>query len=93
MLKPLLDRVIVKMKEVQDTTKSGIILSANSKEKPQIAEILEVGPGGLIDGNETKMYVKKGDNVVLSKYAGTEIKYNGEDLLIVKQNDILAIID
>ena len=93
MLKPLLDRVIVKMKETQETTKSGIILSSNSKEKPQIAEILEVGPGGLIDGNEIKMYVKKGDNVILSKYAGTEIKYEDQDLLIVKQNDILAIVE
>lgn len=93
MLKPLLDRVIVKMKEAQETTKSGIILSSNSKEKPQIAEILEVGPGGLIDGNEIKMYVKKGDNVILSKYAGTEIKYEDQDLLIVKQSDILAIVE
>jgi chaperonin GroES len=93
MLKPLLDRVVVKMKEAEETTKSGIILTANSKEKPQIAEVLEVGPGGQVDGNEVKMYIKKGDKVVLSKYAGTEIKYEGEDLIIVKQSDILAIVE
>lgn len=93
MLKPLLDRVVVKMKEAEETTKSGIILTANSKEKPQIAEVLEVGPGGQVDGNEIKMYVKKGDKVVLNKYAGTEIKYEGEDLIIVKQSDILAIVE
>lgn len=93
MLKPLLDRVVVKMKEAEETTKSGIILTANSKEKPQIAEVLEVGPGGQVDGNEVKMYIKKGDKVVLNKYAGTEIKYEGEDLIIVKQGDILAIVE
>ena len=93
MLKPLLDRVVVKMKEAEETTKSGIILTANSKEKQQIAEVLEVGPGGQVDGNEVKMYIKKGDKVVLNKYAGTEIKYEGEDLIIVKQSDILAIVE
>ncbi|HOZ54752.1 MAG TPA: co-chaperone GroES [Clostridia bacterium] len=93
MLKPLLDRVVVKMIESEDTTKSGIILSNNSKEKPQIAEVLEVGPGGEIDGNEIKMYIKKGDKVILNKYSGTEIKYQGDDLIIVKQNDILAIVE
>jgi len=93
MLRPLLDRVVVKMVEAEETTKSGIILTASSKEKPQIAEVLEVGPGGQVDGNEIKMYVKKGDKVVLNKYAGTEIKYEGEDLIIVKQNDILAIVE
>lgn len=93
MLKPLLDRVVVKMIEAEETTKSGIILTANSKEKPQIAEVIEVGPGGKIDGNEIEMIVKKGDKVVLNKYAGTEIKYEGEELIIVKQSDILAIVD
>ena len=93
MLKPLLDRVVVKMKEAEETTKSGIILTANSKEKPQIAEVLEVGPGGQVDGNEVKMYIKKGDKVVLNKYAGTEIKYEGEELIIVKQSEILAIVE
>ena len=93
MLRPLLDRVVVKMIEAQETTKSGIILTASSKEKPQIAEVLEVGPGGKVDGNEIEMFVKKGDKVVLNKYSGTEIKYDGEDLIIVRQNDILAIVE
>lgn len=93
MLKPLLDRVVVKMIESEETTKSGIILTSSAKEKPQIAEVLEVGPGGNIDGNEIKMYIKKGDKVVLNKYAGTEIKFEGEDLIIVKQSDILAIVE
>ena len=93
MLKPLLDRVVVKMVEAEETTKSGIILTASSKEKPQIAEVLEVGPGGMVDGNEVKMYIKKGDKVVLNKYAGTEIKYEGKDLIIVRQGDILAIVE
>lgn len=93
MLKPLLDRVVVKMVEAEETTKSGIILTANSKEKPQIAEVLEVGLGGKVDGETVEMYIKKGDKVVLNKYAGTEIKYEGEDLIIVKQSDILAIVE
>jgi chaperonin GroES len=93
MLKPLLDKVVVKMIEAEETTKSGIILSANSKEKPQIAKVLEVGPGGQVDGNEVKMYIKKGDKVILNKYSGTEIKFEGEDLIIVKQSDILAIVE
>lgn len=93
MLKPLLDRVVVKMIQSEDTTKSGIILSSNSKEKPQIAEVLEVGPGGEIDGKQIKMYIKKGDKVILNKYSGTEIKYEGEELIIIKQNDILAIVE
>ena len=93
MLKPLSDRVIVKMEEAEETTKSGIILSSGSKEKPQIAVVVEVGPGEMIDGKLSKMEVKKGDKVVVSKYAGTEIKYEGEDLVIVSQSDILAIIE
>ena len=93
MLKPLLDRVVVKMIESEETTKSGIILTSTAKEKPQIAEVLEVGPGGNVDGKEVKMYIKKGDKVVLNKYSGTEIKYEGEDLIIVKQSDILAIVE
>ncbi|MFR0823223.1 MAG: co-chaperone GroES [Clostridia bacterium] len=93
MLKPLADRVIIKMVESEETTKSGIILAGNSKEKPQIAEVIEVGPGGEVDGKEVKMYIKKGDKVVVNKYAGTEIKYEGEDFIIVKQNDILAIAE
>ncbi len=92
MLKPLQDRVVIKMIEGEETTKSGIILSSGAKEKPQIAEVLEVGPGGIVDGKEVKMEVKKKDKVIVSKYAGTEVKYEGEELLIVKQSDILAIV-
>jgi len=93
MIKPLQDRVVVKMIENEETTKSGIILSSGAKEKPQIAEIIEVGPGGEVDGKTIKMYVKKGDKVILSKYAGTEVKYGGEEYIIVKQDDILAIVE
>ena len=93
MIKPLGDRVLIKMKEAEETTKSGIILSGNAKEKPQIAEVIEVGPGKEIEGKLSKMLVKKGDKVVVNKYAGTEIKYEGQDLIIVKQDDILAIAE
>jgi chaperonin GroES len=93
MLKPLLDRVLVKMIKAEETTKSGIILTSNSTEKPQIAEVLEVGLGGKEEGKEIQMYIKKGDRVILNKYAGTEIKYEGEELIIVKQSDILARIE
>lgn len=93
MLKPLADRVIIKMLEGEETTKSGIILSGASKEKPQLAEVIAVGPGGEVDGKEVKMYIKVGDKVVTNKYSGTEIKYQGEDLIIVKQSDILAIAE
>lgn len=93
MIKPLQDRVVIKMIENEETTKSGIILSSGAKEKPQIAEIIEVGPGGEIDGKTIKMNVKKGDRVIVSKYAGTEVKYDGEEYIIVKQDDILAIVE
>ncbi len=93
MIKPVADRILIKMKEGEETTKSGIILSSAAKEKPQIAEVIEVGPGGNIDGNDIKMYIKKGDKVIVSKYSGTEVKYEGEEYLIVKQNDILAIVE
>ena len=93
MLKPLADRVVLKMTKAEETTKSGIILTESSKEKPQIAEVVAVGPGGNIEGKEIEMHVKVGDKVVVSKYAGTEIKYEGEDYIIVKQNDILAIAE
>lgn len=93
MIKPLQDRVVIKMIENEETTKSGIILSSGAKEKPQIAEIIEVGTGGELDGKTIKMYVKKGDKVIVSKYAGTEVKFNGEDYIIVKQDDILAIVE
>ena len=93
MIKPLADRVLIKMKESEETTKSGIILSAANKEKPQSAQVIAVGPGGNVDGNNIEMYVKVKDNVIVGKYAGTEIKYEGEEYLIVKQSDILAIIE
>ena len=93
MIKPLSDRVLIKMKENEETTKSGIILAGNSKEKPQIAEVIEVGPGRKIDGELEPLDVKKGDNVIVSKYAGTEIKFEGEEYVIVSQSDILAIVE
>ena len=93
MIKPLSDRVVIKMIEAEETTKSGIILSAGSKEKPQIAEVISVGPGGMVDGEKVEMQVKKGDRVITSKYSGTEVKYEGEEYIIVKQSDILAIVE
>lgn len=93
MIKPLADRVLIKMIEAEETTKSGIILSAASQEKPQIAEVVEVGPGGEVDGEKVQMYVKKGDKVITSKYSGTEVKYEGKEYIIVKQSDILAIVE
>ena len=92
-LKPLADRVVVKMVEAEETTKSGIILTASAKEKPQITEIIAVGPGGVVDGKEVKMYVNVGDKVITSKYSGTEVKIDGEEYTIVRQNDILAICE
>ena len=92
-LKPLADRVVIKMLESEETTKSGIILTGNAKEKPQVAEVLAVGPGGNVDGKEIVMYVKAGDKVITSKYAGTEIKLDGEELMVVKQGDVLAIVE
>ena len=93
MIKPLSDRVLIKMKEKEETTKSGIILAGASQEKPQVAEVIEVGPGEIVEGKLQEMYVKKGDNVIVSKYAGTEVKYEGEEYIIVKQDDILAIVE
>lgn len=93
MLKPLTNRVVIKMIENEETTKSGIILTGNAGEKPQIAEVVEVGPGKEVDGKLEKMLVKKGDKVVVNKYAGTEVKYEGVDYIIVKQEDILAIAE
>ena len=93
MIKPLADRVLIKMKEKEEMTKSGIILSVSSNEKTQIAEVIAVGPGGNIEGNNVEMYLKEKDNVIVNKFAGTEIKYAGEEYLIVKQLDILAVID
>jgi len=93
MIKPLSDRVLIKMKEKEETTKSGIILASASQEKPQVAEVIEVGPGEKLKGELQEMYVKKGDNVIVSKYAGTEVKYEGNEYIIVKQDDILAIVE
>ena len=93
MIKPLVDRVLIKMCEAEETTKSGIILSSGSQEKPQIAEVVEVGPGGIVDGEKIEMQVKKGDKVITSKYSGTEVKYEGVDYIIVRQSDILAIVE
>ena len=93
MIKPLGSRVLIKMKEGEETTKSGIILASSAQEKPQIAEVIEVGPGEVIDGKNEVMNVKKGDNVIVSKYSGTEVKYEGTDYIIVKQDDILAIVE
>jgi chaperonin GroES len=91
-IKPLADRVVIKMTEAEETTKSGIILSGNAKEKPQVAVVIAVGPGGMVDGKEVAMTVKVGDKVLTSKYSGTEVKCDGEEYIIVKQNDILAIV-
>ena len=88
-IKPLLDRVVVKMVEAEETTKSGIILTGSAKEKPQVAQIVAVGPGGVVDGVEVKMYLKVGDRVLMSKYAGTEVELDGEEYLVVKQNDLI----
>lgn len=92
-LKPLLDRVVLKSVEAEETTKSGIILTGSAKEKPVVSEVLAVGPGGVVDGKEVVMYVKSGDKVVVSTYAGTNIKLDGEEYTIVRQNDILAVVE
>lgn len=92
-LKPLLDRVIIKMLETEETTKSGIILTGSAKEKPQVAEVIAVGPGGVVEGKEVTMQVKKGDKVITSKYSGTEVKIDGEEFIVVRQNDILAVVE
>ncbi|MBR2805540.1 MAG: co-chaperone GroES [Oscillospiraceae bacterium] len=91
-LEPLADRVILKMVEAEETTKSGIILTTSAQEKPQVAEVLAVGPGGLVDGKEVKMVVSVGDKVIIGKYAGTEVKMDGEECLVVRQSDILALV-
>ena len=92
-LKPLSDRVVIKMVEAEETTAGGIILAGSAKEKPQVAEVLAVGPGGVVYGKEVVMQVKVGDKVITSKYSGTEVKIDGEELIIVRQGDILAIVD
>ena len=92
-IKPLADRVVVKLVEAEEKTEGGIILTGSAKEKPQFAEVVAVGPGGKVDGNEVAMYVKIGDKVITSKYSGTEVKLDGEEYTIVKQEDILAIVE
>lgn len=91
-LKPLFDRVVIKMVETEETTKSGIILTGSAKEKPQVAEVVAVGPGGVVDGKEITMQVKAGQKVITSKYSGTEVKVDGEELIVVRQSDILAVV-
>ena len=92
-IKPLADRVVIKMVEAEETTKSGIILAGSAKEKPQIAEIVAVGPGGIVDGKEIVMELSVGDRVLMSKYAGTEVKLDGQEYTILRQSDILAKIE
>jgi len=92
-IKPLADRVVVTMMESEETTKSGIVLPGSAKEKPQVAQVVAVGPGGVVDGKEVKMELVVGDKVLLSKYAGTEIKLDGVEYTILRQNDILAKVE
>ena len=92
-LRPLGDKVVLKQLEAEETTKSGIILSTKAQEKPQEAEVIAVGPGGMVDGKEVAMQVKKGDRVIYSKYAGTEVKLDGEEFIVVRQSDIVAVVE
>jgi len=92
-IRPLGDRVVVKMVETEETTKSGIVLPGSAKEKPQVAEVVAVGPGTVVDGKEVKMEVKVGDKVIISKYAGTEVKFDGQEYTNLRQNDILAVVE
>lgn len=92
-IRPLADRVVIKAVEAEETTKSGIILTAAAQEKPSIAEIVAVGPGGTVDGKEVKMFVKVGEKVLISKYSGTEVKVDGVEYSIVRQDDILAVVE
>lgn len=92
-IKPLLDRVLLQAEEAEETTKSGIVLAAQSKEKPQVSRVVAVGPGGEVDGKEVKMYLKEGDRVISAKYTGTEVKVDGKEYTIVRQSDILAVVE
>ena len=92
-VKPLGDRVVIKNVEAEETTKSGLILTSGAREKPQMAEVLAVGPGGMVDGKEVTMQVSVGQKVIYSKYAGTEVKIDGEEIIIVRQSDILAVVE
>ncbi len=92
-IKPLADRVVIKMLESEESTKSGILLAGTAKEKPQMAEVIAVGPGGVVDGKEVKMELAVGDKVIMSKYAGTEVKFDGEEYIILRQSEILAKVE
>ena len=92
-IKPLTDRVLIQMEEAEETTKSGLLLAGSAKEKPQVAKVIAVGPGGVVDGKDVVMTVKVGDKVITSKYSGTEIKLDGEEYTIVRQSDILAVVE
>ena len=92
-IRPLADRVVIKMVEAEETTKSGIVLAGSAKEKPQVAEVVAVGPGGNVEGKEIVMTVKVGDKIIASKYAGTEVKVDGMEYTIVRQSDILAVVE
>ncbi len=92
-IRPLADRIVIKMVEAEETTKSGIILAGTAKEKPQVAEVIAVGPGGVVDGKEVVMELKVGDKVLISKYAGTEVKVDGEEVTILRQGDVLAVVE
>lgn len=93
-IKPLADRVLIKMQEAEETTKSGIVLASSAQEKPQIAEVIAVGPGGTVDGKEeVTMFLKVGDKVITSKYSGTEVKVDGQEYTIVRQSDVLAVVE
>ena len=92
-IKPLADRVVIKLVEAEETTKRGIILAGSAKEKPQVAEVVAVGPGGIVDGKEIKMELTVGNKVLISKYAGTEVKIDGVDYTILRQADVLAIVE
>ena len=92
-IRPLFDRVVVKSVDSEETTKSGIVLTSAAQEKPQISRVIAVGPGGMVDGKEVVMQVKEGQKVIYSKYAGTEVKLEGQEYIIVRQNDILAVVE
>ena len=92
-IKPLFDRVLIQAEEAEETTKSGIVLAAKAQEKPQIARVIAVGPGGEVYGKEVKMYLKEGDRVICAKYSGTEVKVDGEEYTIVRQSDVLAVVE
>ena len=92
-IEPLFDRIVIKQEKIEETTASGILLPSNSQEKPQVAEVIAVGPGGIIDGKEIKMVVEVGDKILYPKYAGSEFKLDGEDFIVLRQSDILAIVE